>query len=243
VRSLRCLVVGLLCAALLAGCRLDAGVAISVDRDGAGTVALQLVADPELAARAEEAGVDPFAPLTEVQAPGWTVTAEDRDDGGRTVVARARFDDPDELASLTADLAAAVNAPEAQLLEPFAVDLTSDTVTVSGGAALVPTAVVAELGLTPEEALALLADSVDYRVRVSLPGEVVEAPAGSIEERTVTWQVQPGERVTVQVVAERPPPWWLWPAVVGGAAVVLLVVALALWWGRRRPRGAHVARG
>lgn len=242
MRALRRAGVLLLCAVVLAGCRLDAAVSLVVDRDGAGSLALRLVADQELVARADAAGVDPFAPLRELQVPGWSVADGDRDDGGREVTLRARFDDPDELAALSADLAAALDAPEARLLEPFAVELTSDTVAVSGGAGLVPTDVVAELGLTPDAAVAALADSVDYRVRVSLPGEVLEAPGGRVEEREVTWQVPAGEQVAVAAVSQRPPPWWLWPAVVAGA--LLVVAALVLWrWRRRRPRrrGAHAA--
>lgn len=242
---LRRLLVAAAAVLALAGCELRADLGVVVDRDGGGTLTLALTADAELVARAEEGGVDPLAEVADVAAaaPGWSGSTADLDGGGRRVVLRSAFEDAEELAALTGDLAEALAAPELAVLEPFRVELTDDTVTVVGGAGLVPGDAVTELGLSPAAAVEALAEAVDYRVAVTLPGAVLETTAttSAADGEPLVWQVPAGERVEVRAVGERPPPWWWWPAI-GGAVGLVVLLGGGWWWRRRRGgRGAHAA--
>lgn len=197
-------------------------------------------ADSELQERAAEADADP---LGELLAAGqaldrpWRVD-EDTDGGVRTVTLTAAFDDPEELVDLSAEVSEALNAEEVDLLDPFTVALTDDEVTVTGGAGLQPTRVVRDYGLTPQRAVRLLqrTDAVEYTVAVTMPGEVTSTPAPAQDaSQTVSWQIEPGERVSIEAVSARPGPPIL--RAVAGAAGGALVAGLVLWLvARRRAR-------
>lgn len=209
------------CAALLllSGCRVGLEVGLDVERDGGGRLAVALSADAEAVRRAAEAGADPLALVAtagrELEGDGWTTTDTDEPDGGRRVELATAFADPEELEAVSAALAQALDAPEVRLLEPVRVTLTDETVAVDGGAGLVLTPVVEEYGLTPEEAVARLAEAVDYRVVVTMPGAVTASTATSVtEDGTLVWEIAPGGTADVQVEGERP-----------GAPLVLLVGA------------------
>ena len=201
---------------------------------------MAVAADSELQSRAAEADADPLGDLLatgqELDGP-WQV-ADDTDDAGmRTVTLTAAFDDPEELAVLSGEVAEALNADEVHLLDPLAVALTDDEVTVRGGAAMEPTAAVGDYGLKPRRAVRLLerTEAFAYTVAVTMPGEVTSAdvaPAG--EDRTLLWQVEPGERVAIEAVSTRPGPPFL-RALAGGAAGALLAGG-ALWLIVRRRR-------
>lgn len=216
-----------------AGCELSADVVVDVDRDGAGAMSVALAIDEELAARADEAELDVFAPLRAAAAddPAWTAEGD-----ARATTVRMAFAGPAELARRSAALADDLAAEELVPLAPLRVTVSDDRIVVEGGAALDLTAAVADLGFAEPEAERALAEAVDYTVRISVPGEVLEASdGGRVEGAAVAWTVPAGEEVALRVVSTRPARLapWVW---VVGAVVLTAVVVGAAWWMRRRRR-------
>jgi hypothetical protein len=210
---------------LATACELRADVGVRIDRDGAGELAVSLALDEELAAAAAEAGLDPFDPVVAAagETGAWRV---ERVPSGVTLT--TDFATPEELTERSATLAQGLAAAELEPLEPFAVTIAEGRVTVQGAAGLMPTRAVTELGVGPERALEVLAESVDYEVRFALPGEIVEASPGAvITEQTVSWRVPAGQRLELLAVARRPPrvsSWTWWAA---GASALLLAAVVA----------------
>ena len=211
-----------------------------MDRNGAGVLAVAVAADEELQARAAEAGADPLDDLLatgeRLERP-WRVSDRTDDEGLRTVTLSAAFADPEELADLSAEVADALNADEVDLLDPFAVTLTDDEVTVSGGARMAPTRVVRDYGLTPRRAVRLIerTDAFAYSVAVTMPAEVTAAGATVAEDgRTATWEVAPGEEVALSSTSVRPGPPLVRAVLGAGAGAVLAGGALWLLARRRR---------
>jgi hypothetical protein len=221
----------------LAGCRLDLAVDVAVDRDGGGTLAVALGAAAVLLDEAAAAVADALADLAAagqaLRGDGWRTTDRTDDEGSRRVTLTTAFAGPDELARLSTELADALNAPEAWLLDPLVLTVTDDHVRLDGAAGLVPERGVADLGVSPEEAIRLATEAaaVTYRVRAAMPGEVVEATTDTRDGRLLVWDVAPGERVALVAVGERPPSR-LW-ALTGGGLVALALIAAALWLRRR----------
>lgn len=237
------LVCGVL-ALLTTGCRMELDVDVTLDREGRGRLGVELAADAELLRRAAGAGADPLGDVLAagraLRSDGWQATDTRLEDGSRRVRLESGFDSPEELQRLSSELAAALHAPEVDLLNPFVVTLTDDRVTVAAGAGLVPTAVVAESGFQPADAVRLAKqdDAVSYELAVTLPGDVLESTAASVEGRTATWTVVPGEAVEVRVVAVRPARR-TWPVVLGGA-LGLGASGVALWFVTRRRAPARL---
>lgn len=228
-----------------AACQLRVDVDVHVERDGAGALGVRVAADGELLDEARAAGGDPLAQLVDagedLARDGWQVRTAALDDGGREVVLRKTFARAEELEQLSRELAAGLAAPELTPLEPFSVTLTDDQVLVTGGAGLQPTDAVTEFGVQPHDAVRLLRETgaVDFRVHVHLPAEVLEA-TGEVEGQTVTWDVQPGERVDVRALARRPAsPWWIFA--LAAAALVLLAVVVLRLRAKRRLRSRTAA--
>lgn len=219
-------------AGLLAGCRLGLDVGLDVEADGSGRLAVALSADAEAQRRAAAAGADPLAQVVaageELAREGWSTRDRTAEDGTRTVELSVEADGPEALSAQAAELAAALEAPEGRVLEPLAVALVEDRVRVTGGAALQPAEGVAELGLTPAEAAALLEeqDPLDYTVTVRLPAEVLSSSATTVEGSTLVWRVAPGERVDIAAEGVRPRTAWL-PLLLGAGAATLLLAGLA----------------
>lgn len=262
----------LLCAmALLTGCRLDADVDVTVDGDGGGVFAVTVAADDELLTQLDAADADPLATLEQAVAEldGWQVTRRDAaaddvattdgggdasetsdtesDATGATITMTTRFDDPAELTRATGAFADGVAGPELAPLEPFGLEITDDTVALTGGAALRPTAQVSELALTPAQAEQRLADTVRMRVIARMPGRILQTNADERpDDATAAWTVAAGQRRTLQVTSARP--WSLarlvallgGPWVVAAVALALAVISgLAVWLLLRRRRSAR----
>ena len=231
-----------LLALLCSACKLELAVDVEARRDGSGTLAVSLAADDAALAAAQRAGASPLDDLREAgeSLQGWAVDDRARDDG-RKVVLSSTFADAAELERLTTDLARSLNAAEATLLQPFALQLSGGAITIDGEASLEPGAAVRDYGLAPQQVVRRLEqqDLVDYEVRVTFPGPVTDAGGGVVEGRTVSWDVEPGETVGVRATARRPPH----PAVlVAAGAAGGLLAALAGWWlWRRRRRRADPA--
>lgn len=237
----------LVCVVLFAaGCELHLAVEATFDRNGSGRLEVALSADDALRERAAAAGADPLGDLAaagEQLGDGWRVS-DTTADGLRTVALASGFRGPAAFDALAADLAAALSAPEVELLAPLTLTLTDDRLQVEGAAGLQPTDVVAEHGLSPDAAVEALraAGAVTYEVRVALPGEVVETNADQRDAATLTWTVAPGERVDIEAVGERPDrAWWPWAAGTAGA-LVLVVAAAVTVRALLQPSGRHAAR-
>lgn len=232
----------LVCA--LSGCRLGLDVTLDVARDGSGRLAVALAADAAANQRAAAAGADPLALVGDagerLAGQGWQTRDETAPDGGREVTLSVEAADAAALSAQAAELAEALAAPEARPLEPLRVTLTEDRVEVTGAAGLVPGEGVAEYGLSPEQAVALLGEreALDYRVAVTLPGEVLSSNADVVEASTLIWDVAPGEQVPISATGVRPR--FPWPLVAAGAAAALLL-ALGGFILLRRRRGQDAA--
>jgi hypothetical protein len=217
-----------LAVAVLSGCQLRLAVEIDVDRDGAGNLALTVGADADLLARAEAAGAHPLDDLAAAvdALDGWRVAEHSDDDGGRTVTVSARFADPAAFATLTAELASALAAPEAVLLDPLTVEVSVEQVQLSGGAGLVPTEHVTELGLLPDDAVRLAReqDAIHYTVVATMPGEVLSTTADDVDGRRAVWLIEPGAHATLHAVSERPPDRL--PAMVAGGLLGAVAAGL-----------------
>ena len=224
------LILALALVMLVSACELQADLRVSLDRNGAGAMAVVLAMDEELATVAAEAGVDPFGPVAAAAEESGVWQVERLPRGARLTT---DFDSPAELTERSTTLSRGLAAAELQPLEPFQATVADGMVTLRGGAGLVPTEAVTELGVSQERALEVLAQSVDYEIHVQMPGEIMEISPGAVAgERTVSWEIPAGRRLSLLAVARRPPliqPWVWW---VGGAVVVLLVIGVV--WRRRR---------
>lgn len=241
----------LLCLALcLTGCRLTLGVEMDLERDGGGTLAVQLRSDADLEAMAAEAGVDPLGRLAErvrAQDDGWQVAdAVDGADGSRVVELTSGFADPAAFDVRWAALVTALDAPEARLLGPLSVVLEedADTVAVTGSLPLVVNEVAAaDAGVDVATLTAQLQEAVTTTLTVRTPGTPIRTdgavefadPAASEGPAEVTWTVAPGGEVPVSLVAERGGVDWLQYGLVGGGVVLALgMVAGGVMAQRRR---------
>lgn len=190
----------------LAGCELRADVGIDVHADGGGTLGVTLAADQELQQAAQRAGAEPLSLLAEAarQLEGWRVE-RDRDTPGAPVTLSAGFADPQELSTLSRELANALAAPELRPIEPWQLEVDQRTVELTGAVSLEVTSEVAALGVSPRRATRILADSARLRVTAGLPGEVLETNGDvAADANEVTWTVPAGERRALRAVARRP---------------------------------------
>lgn len=225
--------------ALTAACELQLDVQATVDRNGAGQVTVALSADDELRAQAAAAGVYPLDELVEsgdALGDGWSVEDRTAEDGLRTVALSRRFDDPQAFDALAAELAAALSAPEVELLAPLSLTVTDERVRIHGAAGLQPTDAVAELGLSPEQAVAALHEAaVGYDVRVVMPGDVLASTADARDGQALVWTVPAGQRVDIEALGERPDPA-RWPLFASALLGMLAAAALLGLVTRRRAR-------
>jgi hypothetical protein len=91
-----------------------------------------------------------------------------------------------------------------------------------------------------QELIEGFADSMDVRVAITFPGDVIEHN-GELEGRTVTWTPEFGETLDIQARAEDSAgssfPWWI----VGVVAALVAVAVLVLLALRRRSGGSTTA--
>lgn len=213
------------------GCELQLEIEAVFDGDAGGRLAVALAADADLRARAQAAGVNPLDDLAaagqELASQGWQVADTTNAEGLRTVALSVDFDSAQAFNQLAAEVSQTLAGPEADLLPALTVTVSDERLVVDGTARLQPTEVMAEFGLTPEQAVGLLREEggFSYVVRVGLPGEVLASTAAAEDDGTLRWTVEPGEQVDIHAVGVRPgrP---VWPLVMG-ALVGLLVAAVA----------------
>lgn len=240
------LVLGLVSAILAAGCQVRTDVELSVDRDGSGTVAVEVTLDRQAAAQvpdlARQLRVD------DLRRAGWRLAPPRRAaGGGLRVLARKRFGRPEQAGAVVEELAGrdgpfrgvAVNRTHSFARTAWTLRGTVDL--HRGLAAFSDPRVTALLGGLPVGRSAAelrlltnrsLADAAPFRVRVRLPGQA-----------TRTYDVRFGDRplpIDAHASATNANAYRL-----GAGAVIALVAALVLLvrQGRRRGRPRQARRG
>ena len=153
------------------------------------------------------------------------------------VTLRRSFADPEEFIAAAAQLAEALAADEVVLLEPLTLQVSSDAVTLAGGAGAEPRRAVRDYGLSRVRAVRLVAeaDALDYTVTVVMPGEVTSTNATEQEGSRLVWRVAPGESVVIDAESTRPGPPWVRGALGAAGGAVVAGGLLWLWSRRRRP--------
>lgn len=218
---------------VLTGCELGATVDVRLDRDGAGRLEISLAADRALLAAAERGGADPLAELErrldELDGGRWRTASRTTDEGGSVLSFSTDFAGPEAFERLLDEFTAGLATVELAPLGPLALTRSEDRLQLAGWAALVPGDAVSELGLDMPSALDGLA-AVDYAVRVSLPGEVLEHNATEADGSVLTWRIPAGERVDIRAVGARPADRTL-PLLLGGVLAAAVTMVLL----RRRP--------
>lgn len=226
---------------VLAGCRVDVEVALTVGADGTGELVVTAAADAGLVERAP--GLAEDLRFDDATTAGWVVEGPDTpDDGGLTVTLRhpvtSAADATNLLASLgppfaDVTLARTMTAPggggdttnvlsgQLQLTGGFAAFADAELLEAVGGTPFA--ADIAETGATPVESMAIT-------FRADLPGEVA-ATTGESEDGSLVWvapldgAVQDLATQTVQS-ADGGGSGWAGP--VSTVALVALVAWLAL---------------
>jgi hypothetical protein len=247
----RSLLVVLVLAGILAGCRLDVTAEGRIDQDGTGVARLVLEADEALLDELDGLGVDPTAEVVAAGADAapWTV---EREAGGDTLTLRLsrRVDDPRALGDAFRELAAGLADDDPALVIDLDVTMTDDgALTVHGDAGLRPPASIGveldgvPVGPDAELLAGVTEDAVRARLVLQLPGSVAAHDGDALDGRRVTWLLPVGGTRSLSATSAAPTPVdavpaWGWA--LGGLAVVVMV-ALALWLVARRRAGRSSA--
>jgi hypothetical protein len=197
-RRLLCALVALL---VVSGCQLTANVTVTMNADGTGVVAIDLVADADLLAKAPSALSD--LRLDDARQAGWEVTGPAPSDGGGSSLRLAKpFQSADEANAVLAE----INGPQGPLHDvqftravSFArvdISMTGAVQWDGGMAAFSDSALATLLGRVPLEqevaASGVAAENaLKLTVAVKLPGTV--SGNGQLSDGTMTWTpVLPG---------------------------------------------------
>jgi hypothetical protein len=230
-------------ALLVSGCRFDVAADLTISRDGAARATLELRADPEALTRLDVLEVDPTAELAAAagQVPDWEVTRVTGEDGSLTVRLTRSTSDAASAADALRELGAGLADGDPALLLDLDIDVGEDgAVRLDGTAELRPPATA---GVTVDGepvgpdagALArLTAEAVDASFSVTVPGELLQHDADTVDGRTATWILEAGEARRIQATASAPTDTTLWLLAGGAAALLLLAVGVLVWWWRRR---------
>lgn len=242
--------------AVAVGCRVDATTTVTVEEDGSGTVAVEVVLDAEAFERVDD--LDTQLRITDLEATGWQITGpEPTADQGRRVVATKPFADPDQaaivLAEITGPDGALTGASVSRSKEFARVEQQFEaTLDLSGGIEGFGDAELTELlaGLPigqdvaalEEELGAPLADLTSFAVVADLPAGDVSSEGDpevtDLDGRTVfRWEGSLGDP-PVELRAQTREVDWLVIGL-GGLAVVtglaLIILLLRRVATRRRP--------
>ena len=250
-------IVALVAALLLAGCRLDVGVDVALQPDGSGTVTVTARADAELVARAPAAIAD--LRVDDIEQSGWTVAEPVKGaDGSLTITLTRPFPTPAAATQILAEL----NGPHGPLRgltvavdRSFAVVASrlTGTVQLTGGIGAFSDAALAQaLGSAP--LVNVVTQPIDQifglTVTARFPGRVVDANGEVTADRAaVTWQppLTDGTSTAMEARFEqvdqgardaRRTSRLAWGALVLYGAALAVVVVLVLVLLRRRRAGA-----
>jgi hypothetical protein len=240
-----------ICVTLLAACRVDATVDISMRQDGSGVITVTAVADPELVNKAP--GLADDLRFDDVKAAGWTVTGPvATSDGGLRVELTHTFANPEEATALLQSINGSGGPLHGVTLTRkigsggTTVSLTG-TLRIDGLGAFADPDVLAAIGATPyaEEVAAANAspsDAVRVTVQATLPGKITSA-TGTIKDGTVSWLVPlDGSQLDMATTGvDNHSTAKIWGiasnvALIGLVAWCVLAVAFIAWVVRQRKR-------
>jgi hypothetical protein len=246
--------VALLAVLVLAGCRVDVAVDLTLGADGTGELAVTATADAEVVERAP--GLAGDLRFDDAEAAGWIVTGPDpTDEGGLTVTLRHPVTSAEEATNLLASLGPPFVDPRlARTADGDEVAWTLDgTLTLPAGFdSFADSELLAAVGGTPfadDLAGTAPADSMSVVLRADLPGEV-EQTTGDRRDGALEWDA-PLDGSTVDLdtrTVQRPASGGAWAGPLSVLALVLLMgwlIAAGLFTAfvvrARRRRGVHRA--
>jgi phosphatidylinositol mannoside-binding LppM-like protein len=182
---------------LLAACRVDATIDVSMGADGTGSITVTAVADADVVRQAPGLALD--LRFDDAKLAGWTVSdPTDMADGGLRIQLTHSFDNPEEATALLQSINGSGGPLHGATLRRT-VSTSGTTVSLTGSlridglAALSDPDVLAKIGATPyaeQIAAANLSpnDAVGITVRATLPGKITSA-TGTVTDGSVSWIV------------------------------------------------------
>lgn len=239
---------------LLAACRVDTTVDISMGADGTGTVTVTAIADADVVSQAP--GLAQDLRFDDAKSAGWTVTdPTDTADGGLQVQLTHTFANPEEATALLQSINGSGGPLHGAALTRVVDDggttvLLTGSLRIDGLAAFADPDVLAAIGATPyaeQVAAANLSPNgaVGVTVRATLPGKITSA-TGTVKDGSVSWIVPlDGSQLdlTTTTVDDHGTAkiWGIAAKVALIALVAWSVVAAAFiaWVVRQRTRRAH----
>jgi len=230
------------CALLLAGCKVDTTMTIDVHGDGGGTVRVRVALDAEAVQNAEAGGgkLEDRVRLGDLQAAGWTVSPWRRArNGGATLTVSKEFANASELAGVVSELngnsgplkGVKLGRDRGVLSTDYKLSGAADLSQLTAGVAADPdlvaqlTAQRVDVAQIEQRLARQINDSFHLRVRVVLPGgtkEIDPKPGKKVSLATSTSQLD-----TTRIA-------FLAAAVVLGVAGIVLFVRGELRSRRRR---------
>jgi hypothetical protein len=229
-------------AVLLAGCKVDARVDVTLRTDGSGTVTARVTLDADAVRRlTRHAGLADAVPLDDVRAAGWDVSGWKTSSGNATITLSHDFVGQEELSQLLADLGGSSGVfADARLTRSRSWISAKDSVAVTGNLQNLASGVQADAALSRNLAAAGVdVDALDDELRSQLDEAfsltlAVHAPDG--ETKSVTLKAGDQERVSATSSRTHTTRALLSVAGVGLLVLALLLIgaSLAAMWRRRR---------
>jgi hypothetical protein len=232
---------------LLAGCRVDSTVNVSLSRDGGADLSVVVTVDQEVAERLAADAGEPR--LDGLVAAGWITTSADQADGSRTFTSTARCATPascvTHLDALGVFRGLTIGVKPGRFEDEISFDAVID---LSNGLAAfgLDTAVVTDEALTRTYGVTA-AQATTFTVALEAPdGFDVVAPGASVNGQKATWQTTLGSEVPMSFEArESASQTWLVARIATGlatAGILLLLFVLVRGWRRRRTNRRRPSR-
>ena len=218
-----------LSALLLAGCKVDARVDVTLRADGSGTVTARVRLDDDAVQRlTRHAPLSRAVPLDDLRAAGWSVSGWKTSGGASTITFSHDFVGRADLARRLADLVGPTNVlRNARLTRTRSWLSAKDSVAVTGDLRHLSTGVKADAALTRNlTAAGIDVNALDSQLRSEVGGAftltlAVHAPDG----RTQTVELREGDHATVAASSTRTHTARI-ALVVAGAVLLLLALVL-----------------
>jgi hypothetical protein len=248
----RCLIV--IAVMLLAACRVDATVDISMRADGSGRITVTAVADADVVGKAP--GLAEDLRFDDAESAGWTVTGPaSTASGGLQAELTHEFENPEEATALLQSINGS-GGPLHNVVLSRRIDEAGTTIDLVGSlridglAAFADPDVLAAVGATPyaEEIVAAgqgPTQAVVVTMRATLPGKITSA-TGTVEDGSVSWIVPlDGSQLDLSTRAiDDHGSAKIWgiastAALIAMVAWCVLAVLFIVWVARQRQRRAH----
>jgi hypothetical protein len=243
------------CALVVAGCRVDVTVDLEIGADGSGELVVTATADAEVVEQA--AGLAEDLRFDDATAAGWTVEGPTpTEDGGLAVTLRHPVASADEATNLLASLGppfSDVRLERTTVEDETTVSLSGQLTLPNGFDSFADSELLATAGRSPyadELAGRTPAESISVGFRADLPGDVEET-TGERHDGALEWEA-PLDGTSVDLTTrtvQRPASGGSWARPVSVAALVLLLAWIAAVVAfvvsvvrvRRRRRARHTA--